>query len=73
MSLAVRGIEVKIVHGDTFHNDRFPDLKAGCIPTNPPLDVSDWSPPAPSVARQVCGREKPNTGRLCPSSSIEDE
>ena len=28
MNLAVRGIEGQIAHGDTFHNDRRPDLKA---------------------------------------------
>jgi type I restriction enzyme M protein len=30
-SLAIRGIEGRIAHGDTFHNDRFPDLKADFI------------------------------------------
>jgi hypothetical protein len=28
MNLAIRGIEGQIAHGDTFHNDRHPDLKA---------------------------------------------
>ncbi len=28
MNLAIRGIEGQILHDDTFHNDRFPDLKA---------------------------------------------
>ncbi len=28
MNLAIRGIEGQISHGDTFHNDRHPDLKA---------------------------------------------
>ncbi|MDW8367237.1 MAG: class I SAM-dependent DNA methyltransferase, partial [Abditibacteriales bacterium] len=43
MNLAIRGIEGQIAHGDTFHNDRFPDLKADFILANPPLNVSDWS------------------------------
>ena len=28
MNLAIRGIDGQIAHGDSFHNDRFPDLKA---------------------------------------------
>lgn len=28
MNLAIRGIDGQIAHGDTFHNDRHPDLKA---------------------------------------------
>jgi len=31
MNLAVRGIDAQIAHGDSFHNDRFPDLKADFI------------------------------------------
>jgi type I restriction enzyme M protein len=42
MNLAIRGIEGRIAHGDTFHNDRFPDLKADFILANPPFNVSDW-------------------------------
>ncbi|MBX6765114.1 MAG: N-6 DNA methylase, partial [Rubrobacteraceae bacterium] len=42
MNLAIRGIEGNIAHGDTFHNDRFPDLKADYILANPPFNVSDW-------------------------------
>src|SRR5579884_1511834 len=42
MNLAIRGIEGQIAHGDTFHNDQFPDLKADFIPANPPFNVSDW-------------------------------
>src|SRR3984893_17969369 len=42
MNLAIRGIEGQIAHGDTFHNDRFPDLKANFILANPPFNVSDW-------------------------------
>ena len=42
MNLAVRGIEGQIAHGDSFHNDRHPDLKADFILANPPFNVSDW-------------------------------
>jgi type I restriction enzyme M protein len=42
MNLAIRGIDGQIAHGDTFHNDRFPDLKADYILANPPFNVSDW-------------------------------
>src|SRR5437016_2275761 len=42
MNLAIRGIEGLIAHGDTFHSDRFPDLKADTILANPPFNVSDW-------------------------------
>jgi type I restriction enzyme M protein len=42
MNLAIRGIEGKIEQGDTFHNDKHPDLKADFILANPPFNVSDW-------------------------------
>jgi len=42
MNLAIRGIEGQIAHGDTFHDDRHPDLKADFILANPPFNVSDW-------------------------------
>jgi type I restriction enzyme M protein len=42
MNLAIRGIDGQIAHGDTFHNDRYPDLKADFILANPPFNVSDW-------------------------------
>src|SRR3989475_10396419 len=42
MNLAIRGIEGQIAHGDAFHNDRHPDLKADYILANPPFNVSDW-------------------------------
>ena len=31
MNLAIRGIDAQIAHGDTFHNDRHPDLKADYV------------------------------------------
>ena len=42
MNLAIRGIEGRIEHGDSFHNDCHPDLKADFILANPPFNVSDW-------------------------------
>ena len=42
MNLAIRGIEGKIEHGDSFNNDRHPDLRADYILANPPFNVSDW-------------------------------
>ena len=41
-NLAIRGIEGQIAHGDSFHNDRHPDLRADFILANPPFNVSDW-------------------------------
>jgi len=43
MNLAIRGIDSgQIAQGDTFHNDRQPDLKADFILANPPFNISDW-------------------------------
>ena len=42
MNLAIRGIDAQIAHGDSFHNDRFPDLKADYVLANPPFNSSDW-------------------------------
>ena len=42
MNLAIRGIEGQIAHGDSFHNDLHPDLRADFILANPPFNVSDW-------------------------------
>ena len=42
MNLAIRGIEGRIAHGDSFHDDRHPDLRADFILANPPFNVSDW-------------------------------
>ena len=42
MNLAIRGIDGQIAQGDTFHTDRFPDLKADFILANPPFNISDW-------------------------------
>ena len=42
MNLAIRGIDGNIAHGDTFLNDRFPDLRADFILANPPFNLRDW-------------------------------
>ena len=42
MNLAIRGIDGHIEHGDTFHNDRHPDLRADYILANPHFNDSDW-------------------------------
>jgi type I restriction enzyme M protein len=42
MNLAIRGIDGQVAHGDSFHNDRHPDLKADYVLANPPFNDSDW-------------------------------
>ncbi len=42
MNLAIRGIDGQIAHGDSFHADKHPDLKADFILANPPFNISDW-------------------------------
>ena len=42
MNLAIRGIDAQIAHGDTFHADKHPDLKADYVIANPPFNDSDW-------------------------------
>ena len=37
----LRGIDGQIGHGDTFHIDCQPDLKADYILANPPFNISD--------------------------------
>jgi type I restriction enzyme M protein len=43
MNLAIRGIEAYIEEGDTFRNDKFPDLKVDYVLANPPFNDSDYS------------------------------
>jgi len=43
MNLAIRGIDANIAHGDTFHSDGHPDLKADYVLANPPFNDSDWN------------------------------
>ena len=42
MNLAIRGIEAQIEVGDTYRNDRFPDLKVDYVLANPPFNDSDY-------------------------------
>ena len=42
MNLAIRGIDGQIAEGDTFHDDRHPDMRADFILANPPFNVSNW-------------------------------
>jgi type I restriction enzyme M protein len=42
MNLAIRGIDARITHGDSFHNDQQKDLKADYVLANPPFNDSDW-------------------------------
>jgi len=41
--LAIRGIDANIELGDTFMNDKFPELKVDYVIANPPFNVSDYS------------------------------
>lgn len=45
MNLAIRRIEADIRHGDTFHHDLHPDLRADYVLANPPFNVSNWGGP----------------------------
>jgi len=44
MNLAIRGIDGNLgkEHGDSFHRDLHPDLKADYVLANPPFNDSDW-------------------------------
>jgi len=42
MNLAIRGIDAQIAHGDSFHRDGHPDLRADYVLANPPFNDSDW-------------------------------
>ncbi len=42
MNLAIRGIDNHVEDGDSFHNDRHPDLKADYVLANPHFNDSDW-------------------------------
>ncbi|HEV7671371.1 MAG TPA: class I SAM-dependent DNA methyltransferase [Thermoanaerobaculia bacterium] len=42
MNLAIRGIDAQIAHGDSFHHDAHPDLRADYVLANPPFNDSDW-------------------------------
>jgi type I restriction enzyme M protein len=44
MNLALRGIDANLGNewGDTFHNDKHPDLRADYVIANPPFNQDDW-------------------------------
>lgn len=42
MNLAIRGIDGRIEDGDSFLNDRHPDLRADYVLANPPFNDSNW-------------------------------
>ncbi len=44
MNLAIRGIDYDMgqSHGDTFHNDQHPDLRADFVLANPPFNIKSW-------------------------------
>ena len=42
MNMAIRQIDAKIEYGDSFHNDKFKDLRADYLLANPPFNDSDW-------------------------------
>jgi type I restriction enzyme M protein len=42
LNLAIRGIDAKIAHGESFHGDAHKDLKADYVLANPPFNDSDW-------------------------------
>ena len=44
MNLAINGISADLSDrwADTFHNDRYPDLRADVVLANPPFNISDW-------------------------------
>jgi len=42
MNLAIRGIDAKLELGDTFRDDKFPELKVDYVLANPPFNDSDY-------------------------------
>jgi len=42
MNLALRGAEGDLRLGDSYHDDKFFDLKAECVVSNPPFNDSGW-------------------------------
>jgi type I restriction enzyme M protein len=56
MNLAIRRIEADIKHGDTFHQDLHPDLRADYVLANPPFNVSNWGGPMSGDPRWKYGK-----------------
>jgi type I restriction enzyme M protein len=63
MNLAIRGIDARITHGDSFQNDRHPDLKADYVLANPPFNDSDWRGELLKKERESDLPGYPRTGR----------
>jgi len=42
MNLAIRGVEGDIRWGDSYHDDKFFDLRADYVVSNPPFNDSEW-------------------------------
>src|SRR3989338_603900 len=57
MNLAIRGIDAQIAHGDTFHNDKHPDLKSDYVLANPPFQRNGGFR---ANSRQTYGGESPD-------------
>lgn len=43
MNLAIRGIFGQVEHGNSYYDDKFPDLRADFVLANPPFNA-DWDP-----------------------------
>ena len=76
MNLAIRGIESQVEYGDSFRNDRHPDLKADYILANPPLQregVAGGSAPggqALGLRDTSCGQRELRLGPALPAPPI---
>jgi len=42
MNLYLRGIDGNIQLGDSIRDDKFPNLRADTVITNPPFNMSEW-------------------------------
>jgi type I restriction enzyme M protein len=62
MNLAIRGIEASVLEGDTFREDRHPDLRADYVLANPPFNMSDWGGEAKRDDVRWKGYEAPPVG-----------
>ena len=59
MNLAIRGIDAQIEFGDSFRNDRHPDLKADYILANPPVQYLRLERGATERRQEVGPRDAP--------------
>jgi type I restriction enzyme M protein len=62
MNLAIRGIDGQIEHGDTFHDDRHPDLKADFILAKPLFNNYTLPTTCRSASRRSCRKILATTG-----------